>query len=248
MSIAATSQRRPLLVIRASVFWLGMALSTLIMAPLCVLIAPLPFNARYRFTTLWSHFNLRWLKLTCALDYRVHGREHLPARNAIVLAKHQSAWETLALPCVLPPLVWVLKRDLLYIPFFGWGLALLEPIAIDRKSAKAGRQVINQGTKRLHSGRWVVLFPQGTRTAPGEIKPYSVSGALLALRSGYPIVPIAHNAGSYWPRRGFIKYPGTIDLVIGPAIFAHGRRAADINAEVEQWIENTMRAMDYPDH
>jgi 1-acyl-sn-glycerol-3-phosphate acyltransferase len=183
-----------------------------------------------------------WLKITCGLDWRVEGLENIPPGNAIILCKHQSAFETMALQRIFPPQVWLLKRELLWIPFFGWGLAMLEPIAIDRK---AGRESLNklvaQGIKRLTAGRWVVIFPEGTRVAPGEEKRYALGGASLAERSGYPVVPVAHNAGEYWPKHGFIKRPGTIRVAIGPVIDSRGRSAADINALAKEWIEAKVR-------
>ncbi len=235
------------LVVRSALFWLGLVLSTVAYAPLTLLTYPLPFAQRSRFVALWSHFNIWWLGVTCRLFYRVQGREHLPGTNAVVLSKHQSAWETLALQFLFPAQTWVLKRELLWIPFFGWGLAMLEPIAIDRKATrKALRQVLEQGTERLRAGRWVIVFPEGTRVAPGETRRFSQSGAALAVASGYPVIPVAHNAGEYWPRRGFVKRPGTITLAVGPAIFPQGRSAAQVTALAEQWIENTMREISGP--
>ena len=240
-SVDARPGQHIVLVARALLFWLGMLLSTIVIAPLSLLTFPLPFVMRYRFIGLWAHFNLWWLERSCGLRYQVDGLENIPAANAIVMAKHQSAWETLALQRIFGPQVWVLKRELLWVPLFGWGLALLEPIAIDRKSGrKAVRQVVEQGIQRLRAGRWVVIFPEGTRVAPGERKRYGIGGALLANQSGYPVVPVAHNAGEFWRRRSFIKYPGVIRVVIGTPIVSAGRPAAEIIAEVEDWIESTV--------
>jgi 1-acyl-sn-glycerol-3-phosphate acyltransferase len=236
--------QRAVLVLRALAFWFGMLLSTAVIAPLSLLTFPLPFVMRYRFIGLWTRFNLWWLERSCGLRYDVAGTENIPAGNAIVMAKHQSAWETLALQRIFGPQVWVLKRELLWLPLFGWGLALLEPIAIDRKAGrKAVRQVVEQGTQRLRAGRWVVIFPEGTRVAPGERKRYGIGGALLAEQSGYPVVPVAHNAGEFWRRRSFIKYPGVIRVIIGAPIPAAGRPAAQIIADVETWIESTMQTI-----
>jgi len=227
--------------IRSLLFIAGQVTSTLVFAPLSLLTFPLPYGMRYRFITQWTRFNLWWLKVTCGIDCVVSGREHIPNSNAIILCKHQSAWETLALTCIFPPQVWVIKRELLWIPFFGWGLAMLEPIAIDRKSGrKAVRQLVEQGRQRLAQGRWVVVFPEGTRVAPGHKKRYGIGGGVLAEQSGYPVVPVAHNAGEYWPRRGFLKYPGTIQVVIGPPIDTRGRSPEQIIAAAEAWIETTV--------
>lgn len=227
---------------RSALFTIGMAISTLVFAPLSLLTFPLPYRRRYAFITQWTRFNLWWLDATCRLRYVVEGLEHLPAEPAIVLAKHQSTFETLAFQLIFPPQVWLLKRELLWVPFFGWGLAMLEPIAIDRKAArKALQQLLSVGGERLEHGRWVVIFPEGTRMAPGQKGRYAPGGAMLAARTGRPVVPVAHDAGEYWPRRGFIKRPGTIRIVIGPVIDSRGRSAQEINALAEEWIEMQMR-------
>lgn len=152
---------------------------------------------------------------------------------------------------VFPPLVWVLKRELLWIPFFGWGLAVLNPIAINRKAGRhAMHQVVEQGTQRLNAGRWVVVFPEGTRVPPGTRGRYRAGGALLATESGYPVVPVAHNAGEYWAKGQFLKRPGTIRVVVGPLIQSRGRKPEEILAEAQDWIESTMARIStvaYPD-
>lgn len=230
-----------MLFVRSLLFALGMWSSTLVISLLGLLTFPLPFAARYRFISQWARFNIWWLAKTCRLTYRVEGSENIPPHNAVILCKHQSTWETLALQLVFPPQIWLLKRELLWVPFFGWGLAMLEPIAIDRKAGRqAMRQLLNQGKQRLEDGRWVVIYPEGTRMAPGQKGNYAPGGAMLAAHCGYPVVPVAHNAGYYWPRRGFIKRPGVIRLVIGPVIDSQGKSASALNAEAEQWIEDTM--------
>jgi 1-acyl-sn-glycerol-3-phosphate acyltransferase len=227
--------------LRSALFNLVLWLSAVLYAPLCLLTFPFPFRWRYRFISQWARFQLWQAKVLCRLDYRVEGREHLPTGPAVVLAKHQSTWETLAFQRIFPPQIWVLKRDLLWVPFFGWGLALLAPIAINRRSAhRAMTQIIEQGRARLQAGTWVVIFPEGTRVAPGHRRRYGIGGAALAAASGYPVVPVAHNAGRYWPRRGFQKKSGTIRVVIGPAIHTHGKSAEEINRAAEEWIEDKM--------
>jgi len=229
------------LLVRSIVFALGMWVSVIIFATLCLFTAPFSFAVRYGFLSKWARLNLWWLALTCGVRYQVEGYENIPEGNAIVMSKHQSTWETLALQMIFPPQVWVLKRELLKVPFFGWGLALLEPISIDRKArGKARQQLIDQGTERLKNGRWVVIFPEGTRIPPGEKGRYALGGALLAENSGYPIVPMAHNAGEFWPRRKFIKQPGVVKVRIGPPIDSKGKSASEINKEVETWIEGQM--------
>jgi len=230
-----------MLVLRSLAFSIGSVAATLVIGGLGIFTAPFPFKVRYRFISQWARFNLWWLKVTCNLSYRVRGREHIPPGNAIIMCKHQSTWETLALQAIFPPQVWVLKRELLRVPCFGWGLAMLEPISIDRSARrKAVQQVVDQGKKRLADGRWVVIFPEGTRVAPGTGRRYGIGGAALAEDSGYPVVPVAHNAGEFWPRRGFVKHPGIIDVCIGPVIDSRGKSAAEINALVQEWIEAKM--------
>ena len=229
---------------RSLVFVLGHSLSTCIFALFCIVLFPLPFPWRYGFFLQWNRFNIWWLEKTCGIRYVVVGRENIPSTNAIVLCKHQSAWETLALPLCLPPLAFVVKRELLWIPFFGWGLALVEPIAINRLARqKAIYQLLIQGRERLESGRWVVVFPEGTRISAGSKGVYALGGALLAERTGYTVIPVAHNAGECWPRRQFLKYSGTIHLTFGPAIESTGKSASEIGALAESWIEKTVGEM-----
>lgn len=216
--------------------------SVLIYAPLSLLTFPLPPLVRYRFISRWAKFHIWLLGKLCRLHHHVEGLEHVPSgTTAIILAKHQSSWETLALQQIFPPQVWVLKRELLWIPLFGWALALLEPIAIDRGAGRrAIEQIIEQGRQRLESGRCVVVFPEGTRVAPGQQKRFGIGGAALAAATGHPVVPVAHDAGHYWPRRGFLKRPGTIRVKIGPPIDTRGKSAEEINRLAEAWIREAM--------
>ncbi len=198
----------------------------------------LPFRGRFALARVWGRVILAVLRWTCRLDYRVEGRERLPAGNHVALIKHSSSWETAAQALLLPPQVWVLKRELTWVPVVGWGIRQLHAIAVDRGAGSAAvREVIEQGKARLAEGIWVVIFPEGTRMPPGETRKYGSSGALLAAESGRLIVPVAHDAGYYWPRRGLLKRPGTIRVVIGPPILAAGRNPRDVNAEAQAWIE-----------
>lgn len=198
----------------------------------------LPFPQRFAIISLWGRFNVWAVKLICGLNYEVSGFENIPDKPCIIFSKHQSTWETLVLQKWFRPQVWVLKRELLWVPFFGWGLAMLNPIAIDRKSGKrAIRQIVDQGQKRLDNGYWVVIFPEGTRTAPGSKPDYKIGGSILAAKTGYDVLPIAHNAGEYWGRRQFLKKPGTIKVVIGKPIPTAGKKADQINRETAEWIE-----------
>jgi 1-acyl-sn-glycerol-3-phosphate acyltransferase len=201
----------------------------------------LPYRLRYALVSRWTHWNLWWLEKTCGLRHMLRGEENIPAQPTIIFCKHESAWETLALQRYFTPQVWVIKRELLWIPFFGWGLATLRPIAIDRGSGRAGlEQILNQGRERLEDGCWVVIFPEGTRVAPGERRRYRQGGALLAESTRSPVLPVAHNAGDFWPRNSFIKYPGTIELRIGPLIDTTERSANEINRMAEDWIESAV--------
>lgn len=231
----------PELALRSLLFSLGMLASIGVCASLVVLCFPLPFVNRYRIAQAWARFNIGWLRITCRIDYQLSGVEHVPDQPAIVMAKHQSTWETMFLSQYLPPVAWVIKRELLWLPLFGWALALLRPIAINREAgASAVKQVIRQGMEHLRQGQWVVIFPEGTRTAPGVRKRYGMGGAVLAVHSGYPILPVAHNAGEFWPRRGFLKRPGTVQVVFGPLLDSGGDSPQELNRRVEEWIENTM--------
>ncbi len=227
--------------IRSALFQTGLVLSLVVFALLAPLTLPLSFKGRYAFLVRWGQFVLWWLRVTCGIRYRVEGAEHIPSGPVVVLSKHQSTWETIALQRVLPPQTWVLKRELLWLPFFGWAIALLRPIAIDRSAGRrALAQLLEQGAERLQQGIWVIVFPEGTRTAPGARVRYNIGGAMLADKTGTDILPVAHNAGEFWPRGGFLKRPGIITMVIGPTIPVAGRKAGEINAEAEAWIEGTM--------
>lgn len=223
------------------IFSVGMIVSTIVAALALLLSAPFPFPFRSRVARSYASFIIGSLKILCGVEYQIKGRENIPQGAAILLSKHQSTWETYALQLMFPPQVWVLKRELMWLPFFGWGIAMLKPIFINRSSGrKAIKQIIEQGKARLDAGIWVTIFPEGTRVAPGQHKRWGMGGAVLAEESRYPIVPVAHNAGEFWPKRVFVKQPGVIQVVIGPAIEAQGRKAAEINAEAETWMRRTM--------
>lgn len=231
------------MIVRNFLFYLGLIPTTVLFAILGTLFFFLPFKSRYYLITRWSHFFIFWAKITCGLRYAVTGKAHISKQNAIILANHQSMWETIFMQVLFPPQCWVLKKELLKIPVFGWGLALLDPIAINRKQFNSVKALIQQGKERLEKGRWVIIFPEGTRVAPNVKRAYSRSGAALAEATGYPILPVAHNAGNYWPRGFFIKKPGTIHMVIGPVIETKEKTATRLNAEAEDWIRQTLNTI-----
>jgi 1-acyl-sn-glycerol-3-phosphate acyltransferase len=236
-------ESKPVLFFRSLLFWLGFIINVVFFGLLIVIFFFMPSSFRLRIARLWSVTNNFLLKLFCGIDFKVTGKENLnKVETAIILSKHQSTWETLALHSFTPSVRWVFKRELMRIPIFGWALALTDPIGINRGAGRVAiKQLIDEGTKKLNDGKWMILFPEGTRTSPGKTHKYKIGGALLAEKSGYPVIPIAHNAGEFWPKHSFIKWPGTISVVIGPVIETKGRSADDINKEVFDWIENTMK-------
>jgi 1-acyl-sn-glycerol-3-phosphate acyltransferase len=225
--------------LRSLVFTAFFFVFTLLYAVFFVLVAPfMPYASRFALARIWGQVLLGALRLCCGLGYVVEGQERLPAGTHVILMKHSSAWETFAQAALLPPQAWVLKRELLRIPVVGWGIQLLRGIAIDRGAGGvAVRQMIDQGKRRLAEGVWVVVFPEGTRMPPGETRRYGAGGAALAAEAGALIVPVAHNSGYYWPRRGWVKKRGTIRVVIGAPILAQGRDPREINAEAQAFIE-----------
>lgn len=206
---------------------------------------PFPPLTRYRITSGWAHLMLFLLRTICGIRYHVIGKEHIPSTPSIIFSKHQSAWETIAFQQIFPPQVWVLKKELLLIPFFGWGLALASPIAIDRSSKKAAlRQIVEQGKDRLKKGFWIVIFPEGTRIPPGKKGKYGIGGAWLATHTDALVVPVALNSGRLWGKNAFIKYPGTITVSIGAPIDPKGMELGDLNARAESWIEAEVARID----
>lgn len=231
--------RTGLLYFRCLLYYAGQVLSAIIVCFLTLMCFALPSLARARVIGLWARFNIWTLGIFCGIRYRVSGAGNIPQTPAIIIANHQSAWETLGFQLIFPAQCYLLKKELLWIPFFGWGLALHRPIAINRsKKTRALDILIKQGIIRLKEGRWLVIFPEGTRRNPGELGKFQVGGAMIAAKSGYPVVPVVHNAGLFWPRNRFLKYPGTVDVVIGPVIETTGKKARQINQEVEAWIRS----------
>ena len=227
-------------VVRSTFFSIGYFLSGIFYGTASLLFWLLPRLTRHRLIISWTYFGIFWLRLTCGIRHELHDKENLDtvAGPIIVLAKHQSTWETLYLQGLLFPAVTVLKKELLNIPFFGWGLRALLPIAIDRTNPRdALKQVREKGLQRLRQGYNLVLFPEGTRSAPGERKKYARGGAEIAVHSGVPIIPVALNSGHFWRRGKFAKRAGTIQVYIGEPIYPNGKNSRELIAEVEAWIE-----------
>ncbi|MBK31989.1 MAG: 1-acyl-sn-glycerol-3-phosphate acyltransferase [Legionellales bacterium] len=230
-----------MLFLRSLLFYIGQIISTILIAPVGVIAFPLDFKKRYYLITRWAVFNLWWLKICCNVTYEILGKENIPKKPCIVMCKHQSAFETLALQRIFIPQVWILKKELLQIPIYGWGLASMQPIAINRDSSiKSFKQIADQGCERLEKGYWVIIFPEGTRVAPNKKKKYLPGGGMLAEKSGARIVPVAHNAGRLWPRNSMIKKPGLITIKIGPVMESKNKTAKEITNNVENWIEKTV--------
>jgi 1-acyl-sn-glycerol-3-phosphate acyltransferase len=232
-----------MLFIRSLLFNLIYVASVVPFATAVAVCAPFDRELGMRLVAAWVHVVFWSLKVFCRIDWRVEGAENIPAEPGIAYWKHQSAWETLGQLLVFPKQSWVLKRELMWVPFIGQALATIKPIPIDRKSGHtAVNQVLNIGSKRiLEDGMWVMIFPEGTRMPPGCTRRYGISGALLAEKTGRPIVPVAHNAGDFWRRNAFLKYPGTVQVRVGKPVYPHGLKPEDMNREVQSWIEAQMK-------
>ncbi|MBE0505653.1 MAG: 1-acyl-sn-glycerol-3-phosphate acyltransferase [Marinospirillum sp.] len=210
-------------------------------APMALLSIPLPLRQRFSLLNIYNRFVLFWLRITCGIEYRFSGLENLASPPYVMVANHQSEWETIILHTLRPPLCTVLKQELLQIPIFGWGLRLIKPIPLDRSQpAKMLRKVLKVGGERLDEGLSVLIFPEGTRVPPGKRKPFSKSAAMIACKAGVPIIPVAHNGGEHWDPKSWIKLSGTLSLRIGKPINTQGRRADEVMAEAEQWIETQL--------
>jgi 1-acyl-sn-glycerol-3-phosphate acyltransferase len=229
--------------IRATLYYMAFYPATIIYSLLCVVVAkPLPFAQRFKFVTQINYFYIAWLRICCGVKLQVKGMENLPKDGAYVaIANHQSEWETIYFQTLIRPQCVVLKKELLKMPFFGWALGLLDPIALDRSQKRGAlKELLSQGKDRLGKGIPIVIFPQGTRLPVGERGKFNKGGAMLAVSSAVPVVPMAHNAGVYWPGKSFLKYPGTIELRIGKPVASEGRSVDDVHTESVDWLLEQM--------
>ncbi len=230
--------------LRSLIYLLGQIVSALLISIVALLCLPVPSLPRARIISAWARFNIWTLKHLCGITCEIRGGEHIPQRPAVLISNHQSAWETLYFQLVFPPQSYILKWQLLWIPFFGWGLAANRPVAINRsRKVRALEQLLRQGAVRLREGRWLVIFPEGTRRPPGNPGKFQPGGAMIAAKTGAPVLPVAHNAGVFWPKNGFLKHPGVIQLRIGEAIPSEGKTPREINARAEAWIKETLRTL-----
>ncbi len=227
--------------LRSTAFFLLGILATIFFGIFTVPLSILWHDIGYECARGWG-WSILWLaKHVCGIDYEVRGLENIPQTPTVIMAKHQSAWETVGILCHLPRGVWIIKRELVWLPIIGWVLAGLQSIAIDRKSGRSARdQILEQGRDRLARGYSVLIFPEGTRVAPGERRKYGLGGSQLAAGAGAPVLPIAHNAGECWRRNAFLKYPGKVTMSIGAPIDTAGKDAVQVGREVETWIEGEM--------
>jgi len=227
--------------LRSLIYTVMLFLTTAFFAVLVIVLMWLPPARLYAIPRTWARMNLWLLKTLCGLDYRIEGAEHLPDVPFISMWKHSSTWETIAQMLLVPRASWLLKREILWVPLLGWAIARFKPIAIDRKAGgTAVNQVVTQGRERLGEGLGVIIYPEGTRVAPGETRKFGMSGALLASQSGAPLVPIAHDSGYYWRRRGLLKRPGTIRVVIGPPLDPRGLEPREITERAKAWVDSTV--------
>ncbi len=225
---------------RSTLFWIGFLPVTLLTGVMLSLLFFTPLIVRISVVKLWIGYSLVILYICCGLKYRVEGQENIPEHGFIIMSKHSSTWETIAMQKFFDPMVWVVKRELTWIPIFGWGLKAMNPIALDRGTGrKAIKQLILESKRRMDQGRIFMLFPEGTRVLPMQPKPFKLGGAIISQKTGYAILPIAHNAGEYWPRHSWIKWPGTIRVVIGKPIEPDSKNSEQIIGAVKEWINAT---------
>ncbi len=232
--------------IRSTLFYAGYYSVTIFLSIFFILLFPiLPPRGRHMFAAFWCDFILGWLRICCGVRYKIVGIDNLPTEPAVIVANHQSSWETILFYKLVFPVSPILKKELINIPFWGWSMRLLKPIAIDRsKPREAGKSLLTQGVDRINAGNFVIVFPEGSRSDYGSVKRFSRGAAKLAVAAKADIVPIAHNAGYCWPARRYIKRPGVVTVVIGKKMPLDGRDASAITLDAENWIRQTVAELD----
>lgn len=227
--------------LRSFMFYFVMSIITIPYGIFCLFCYKLSAHARYEIINFWLKAIVLSLRYICGIKFKVEGEENIPKQNGVILANHQSTYETFLLPLIFHQPTIILKKQLLGIPFFGWGLRLLEPISVDKNAPTSSmKKLLSEGHKKLMDGRWVLIFPESQRVKAGKKARYRIGGALLAHNADVPVVPVAHNAGHCWPGKAFLKYPGTISVVIGNTIDTSNRSAEDILALAKIRIEKTL--------
>ena len=226
--------------LRSALFILGLFVSTVLYAIPCVLVRVLPYRMCFAFVSSWCAFNVFWVRVTCGIKYQISGLENIPSEPCVIMSNHQSTWETLAFPGIFPTLTWVIKKELLYVPFFGWGIASVQPIALNRKQGKkAFQQLISDGKKKLALGRYILIFPEGTRIPYEEQRPLKVGGFMLAKQANVSILPVAHDSGRLWPRKQFLKKAGTVNVRIGKPVSTENKTSEELRDMYADWLQAT---------
>lgn len=225
-------------ILRSALFYFGFILSTLLYALPCILVRVLPYRWCFAFVSSWCTFNVHWLRITCGINYKITGLENVPSEPCVIMSNHQSTWETLAYPSIFPTLTWVIKKELLYVPFFGWGIASVAPIALNRKQGKkAFQQLINDGKEKLALGRFILIFPEGTRIPYEEVRPLKAGGFVLAKQAKAKILPVAHDSGRLWSRHTFLKTPGVIQVHVGKPIEVDQHSSDQLKEIYFNWLQ-----------
>jgi 1-acyl-sn-glycerol-3-phosphate acyltransferase len=228
-------------IIRSALFTVIMTVATCLWVIPCIVARLFPYRICFAIVSGWCTFNVTCARLICGIKYEISGLENIPDQPCVIMSNHQSTWETLAYPSIFPTLTWVIKKELLYVPFFGWGIASTQPIALDRKQGKrALKQLVKDGRKKISLGRYVLIFPEGTRIPYGEERPLKAGGFMLAKQAKVNILPVAHDSGRLWPRRGFLKTPGTIHLKIGPVINTSDASSDECRQRYAHWLKTAV--------
>ncbi|KAA0446145.1 MAG: 1-acyl-sn-glycerol-3-phosphate acyltransferase [Candidatus Thioglobus sp.] len=233
-----------MLFLKSLLYFLGASLALIILVTIALLLFFLPLKMRYKILVNWAKFCIFWLRITLNIKLKVIGIENIPKTSCVIICNHQSTWEVIGLQTIFPQQTWVLKRELLLIPVFGWGLAMLKPIVINRgKKLEALKKILKQGTARIADGIFVVIFPEGTRQPYGQLGDYQKGGVSIAKKAGVCISPVYHNAGRVWPKGNFTKYPGTVTVIIGAPISSAEKSANELIKEVKDWTEKAAKSI-----